>query len=1145
MNSLPWNSFAVAVDGRSSLLPGNRSALHGSHLERATWPFEAIRACVSGRQRVESQQANSVNAASRSEPCVSSQVAGPGLSEKEEGRVIHSWMKPELPDRPDYETPFPVRNADVDEDEDAMRQLVKLGETRYVNGVGVVNDESGILRPGFIGEDGAESSIRDDTSENSAASETGSSRDERSASETHAETARVAVSGRGVDTGKRLVQPTSGKDTWRREGLPSKRPSQDWQNGAAVNGSSEHVTDAHADLEDNAGREPTVAMLRADNNSFQAVEDSRPQNRESSAAGASAERSAQDQKPLRFIPPQAYLNQPKLPYRGRSAVLLGGPAAQKLRKRGVKGHLNTSLAMEAVNKLAEMKYTDDIDGTLNEWEGRKERANFPTLIRETAKFGDLKLTLRVFNWMKAQQNYHAESGIYSVLIRLCGRHRKLNIARQLFKEMAAWRCKPTVDTYIGMISASGRAGHWEAAIKLFESMLQNEVAPNRAAYNALIHACGVSGQWVVALKMYERMQTDGVFPDMFTYNTLLTAFKNASEYERGIAFYKKMQANGVRPDRFTLNIVLGLLVRLGQLDEMARMFEEMKAAPRGSGLEADVITFNLMLHSYSASGKYEEAKALFDEMVGYNFRIDLITYNTLMDAYATAGKALEAQEVFSTLQRVGHEPDVVSYSCLINAYGKASMPDEAREVLGLLKRRFCKPNVVLYNVLIDAFSRAGRLDEAVAIKSEMETLGLQPSIVTICSMITACGRSGNPDRVHEYVEEARVRQIPLNVPAYNALIWVLLSSGMHSAAISAYREMKEKGLEPDAVTFCVLVDQAAKEGHLEAAKEMFGQMASSGLKLTVVTGTAMVDAYGSQGMALEARRVVEEMKRTGEAPNVVTYTALLQAYGRAGMYEEARKVFVEMEAAGIEPDVIAYGALMHEWNRGERYKETVEVGRLMERRGVVKTDVTYNELFKAAGRLKDGVLVDELYREMMAAPQCTATPRTVVLLLEGFARTDQLERMSQAFQELRNRPGPAPLSLPAYNTLLRGLSRGGRWRQALQVLEWLDEAELRGTTQTFNLLLGVVASAGLWEEAIQLFERMENDGIEPDLITYRLMAGVLLKGGQMEMMNEMRERMEKLGKQDAEALDKLMSLLEMDAEVDREGLSAAGRRDGE
>ncbi|CAI5483188.1 unnamed protein product [Closterium sp. Yama58-4] len=92
-----------------------------------------------------------------------------------------------------------------------------------------------------------------------------------------------------------------------------------------------------------------------------------------------------------------------------------------------------------VERVMRLNFWDDVDGVLNRWSGRKNRKLFLPLIKAVSAHGDLRMALKVFAWMKAQRCYRAQPPIYSHLIHLAARSRKVNRARELFREMLEWR----------------------------------------------------------------------------------------------------------------------------------------------------------------------------------------------------------------------------------------------------------------------------------------------------------------------------------------------------------------------------------------------------------------------------------------------------------------------------------------------------------------------------------------------------------------------------------------------------------------------------------------------------------------------------------------------------------------------------------
>ncbi|MBA0564781.1 hypothetical protein Golob_009692, partial [Gossypium lobatum] len=99
-----------------------------------------------------------------------------------------------------------------------------------------------------------------------------------------------------------------------------------------------------------------------------------------------------------------------------------------------------------------------------------------------------------------------------------------------------------------------------------------------------------------------------------------------------------------------------------------------------TGLDPDLVSYNLMLNGLGKSGRVEEALSLFDEMRNRGITPDLYTYNSLILNLGTVGMVEQAGKFYEELQLMGLEPNVFTYNALIRGYSVSGNSDHAYAV---------------------------------------------------------------------------------------------------------------------------------------------------------------------------------------------------------------------------------------------------------------------------------------------------------------------------------------------------------------------------------------------------------------------------------------------------------------------------------
>lgn len=219
----------------------------------------------------------------------------------------------------------------------------------------------------------------------------------------------------------------------------------------------------------------------------------------------------------------------------------------------------------------------------------------------------------------------------------------------------------------------------------------------------------------------------GIEPTKNTYNILLKGYFRADQVKEAMQFFKQMKKRGrkdspsdseCRPDVVSYTTMVHGLGVAGQLDNARKLFDEMV----GEGCLPSVATYNALIQVICKKGCVKDAILLFDEMLRKGYTPNSITYNLVIRGLCHAGKMDEAMEFFSRMKLDGCEPNVQTYTILIRYWLEEGEFEKGLELFGRMgEQESCLPNLDTYNVIISAmFVRRRPEDMLVAGKMVME-----------------------------------------------------------------------------------------------------------------------------------------------------------------------------------------------------------------------------------------------------------------------------------------------------------------------------------------------------------------------------------------------------------------------------------------
>lgn len=331
---------------------------------------------------------------------------------------------------------------------------------------------------------------------------------------------------------------------------------------------------------------------------------------------------------------------------------------------------------------------------------------------------------------------------YNMMILVCVRCRKMNIAHALFEVMP----ERDVITWANMIDGYVKLGRINMARSLFDKMPKRDVISCNTMMAGYVH----HGFYKEALKLFHDMKTVGYFsPDDITMSITLSAIGQLGCIDEGLAIHSYVKEHG-----FTLDGKLGVALidmysKCGSIDNAIYIFESVS--------NKSVDHWNAMIGGLAIQGSGELAFSLFMKMNRYSVKPDDITFIGVLSACSHTDLVKEGIICFELMRRV-HK---------------------------------IKPKVQHYGCVVDMLARAGYIEQA---KKFIEKMPIEPNDVILRTLLSAC-------KVHENFKIGEnVAEDLIKLDSFDSSAHVLLSNlyagyGMWNEVRKVRTLMKEKDLE--------------------------------------------------------------------------------------------------------------------------------------------------------------------------------------------------------------------------------------------------------------------------------------------------------------------------------------------------------------
>ncbi|KAK9292666.1 hypothetical protein L1049_020644 [Liquidambar formosana] len=383
---------------------------------------------------------------------------------------------------------------------------------------------------------------------------------------------------------------------------------------------------------------------------------------------------------------------------------------------------------------------------------------------------------------------------------------------------------------------------------------------------------------------------DGIKVDTQIFSSLLETCYNLQAIDHGIRIHRLIPANLLHKNVGLSSKLIRLYASSGRIEKAHQVFDQM------SKRETYAFPWNSLISGYAELGLFEDAMALYFQMVEEGVEPDQFTFPRVLKACGGIGSIRVGEEVHRDLVRSGFAYDGFVLNALVDMYSKCGDIVKARKVFNKIACR----DLVSWNSMLTGYIRHGLLVEALDIFRRMLYEGLEPDAVTISTILTGMSSLKLGIQIHGWVIR---RGMQWNLSIANSLIVDYFNRGKLDRARWLFKQMPER----DVVSWNSIISAHSKDPE---ALIYFLQMESAGALPDNITFVSLLSACAHLGLVKDGEQFFVIMReRYGIRPGMEHYACMVNLYGRAGLINEAYEIVVKRMEFEAGPTV--WGALLY------------------------------------------------------------------------------------------------------------------------------------------------------------------------------------------------------------------------------------------
>lgn len=517
----------------------------------------------------------------------------------------------------------------------------------------------------------------------------------------------------------------------------------------------------------------------------------------------------------------------------------------------------------------------------------------------------------------------------------------------------------------------------------------------------------------------------------------------------------------------TCNYLMKTYIDEGSLKNASLVFEglaDSKCAPSATSMQTII---NGIRKQGTKADLYKFMQSIERRGLGYPKEV----YLTAIRAFKHFKDLRGCQYYIAKMKKEGLELDEVHYRIMMVMYRQADRPENVLDLYKTMKKNKVEITDLIYNIVLSSLSLDSKKyrKETKQVFEEMKELGHKPNASAYLSM--------HWDPL-DAIKDMNVSEYAPTIRDYNEFLAHYVKKNSFPQALDVYNLIKkDKNVQMDVFSYCIVMDVIVKdlEQSPALAFELYEEMKCRDIAPDAVVYTSLLHACNRAQDLEHAMLLLEEMESFGVKPNEYTFNSLLSILATmAGTsftdLDRASLIWEKMTTLGVHPDKRSYNTYLSIISRLVKPAEY--------------NNSNNNELSSSSlwGEEEEDINVPKTVREMLRMYRYmrrnhheTIQPdfATYTIVINSLSVAGQLRSALQVYNDAKMARVTLPVS--AYNEMMRGLQRGGKMSEAMNIWYDMKIFGVLPNSDTYEIVLEACEQLGLSESLTSIRNQRKAD----------------------------------------------------------------------
>ncbi|KZV32920.1 pentatricopeptide repeat-containing protein [Dorcoceras hygrometricum] len=665
-----------------------------------------------------------------------------------------------------------------------------------------------------------------------------------------------------------------------------------------------------------------------------------------------------------------------------------------------------------------------------------------------------------------------EINIHENVVRLLCIDGRIQEARELVRKVMASGILPGRTIIHAICCGYCEKKDFDDILSFFSEM---RIAPDVIVGNKILFSLGKDYGVQQASLFMEKMEELGFCPDERTFGILIGYSCRERNLEYAFIYLSGIISRSLKPHVYSYNALLSGFLTNGMWTHSRNILLEMK----DMGVTPNLSTFRVLLAGFCKAMRFDEVKAVIDEMADRGFIKLSSTEDPLTEAFQLLGfnpldvkirrdndKGFFKTEFYDNLGNGLYlDTDVDKYEKVINkVLEDAMIPDFNSSFLEYCRNRDIK----------NTFSMV----------DEMARWGQKLSLPASLSLLGGLPRSAFGVKTINHLLESMFKSVyHLDQQYLNKIVQMYSKKGLTFSARHLFDGMVRRNLTIENGTYSALLLAFCKKSDLKSLRYCHHLARKYNWSAKLEDRKVLLSHLCQKKWLNEAFEMFETMLLASPCNASETFHSFLEELCSQGFTSAALIFLQEFPTHAIVLDSVAYSHLIRGFCKEEKFSEASTILSVMLSKNLTPAlDVSIQLIprlwrtdMEKASALKDICLTEQ--------PSVALT--TLCALIKRICRLKMVEEATNLFKETLSM-GLMP-DVETFNILIQGYCRENKSRKVVEVLGVLIRKSLRITISSYSHLVLWLCTERMFHQAWSLKELLHKESDLSDIIIYNIL----------------------------------------------------------